>query len=89
MSWCLVPGIGVEGGGVGVCLADCRPIWICFMWPFCVSSDSGKCFMTLAAVSPGSVVRLPFQIDASRVFLLGKPSAAWGYRIVCAVDGRS
>ncbi len=88
MSWCLVPGVGVGGGGVGVGLVNRRPCWMCFMWPFCISSDSGKCFMTLAAVSPGNVVRLPFRIAASKVFSVGKPSAAWRYQIVCAVDGR-
>ena len=39
------------------------------MWPFCVSSDSGKCLTMLVAVSPGYVLRLPLQIADSSVVL--------------------
>ena len=37
-------------------LVDMTPCRCRFMWPFCVSSDSGKCFRTAADVRPGHVV---------------------------------
>ncbi len=72
-----MPGIVVGGESVGLGLVAQSPCWICFMCPFCISSDLGKCFVTFAEVSPGNVVRLLLWITASKVFLVGKPSAAW------------
>ena len=70
-------GVVVGGESVGLGLVDRSPCWICFMCSFCISLDAGKCFMMFAEVSPGNVVRLPLWITASKMFLVGKPSAAW------------
>ena len=72
-----MPGVVVDGERVGLDLVDRNPCWICFMCPFCISSDSGKCLVMFDEVRPGNVVRLPLGIAASKVFLVGKPSTAW------------
>ena len=50
------------------------PCMICFMWPFWVASDSGKCLVTVASVRPGKVVRSTCHIVDISVTLIGNSS---------------
>ena len=56
---------------------DLTPYFVCFMWPFWVSSDSGKCREMFSGVMPGNVTRLPCWAAVSNVALVGVPNAAW------------
>ena len=47
---------GVTGTGVDLTFVEHMPWhWLC-MWPFCVSSDCGKCVCTLVTVTSGQVL---------------------------------
>eukprot|EP00970_Alexandrium_tamarense_P015185 scaffold4785_cov250-Alexandrium_tamarense.AAC.1 len=54
-SLCFTPGVGVNSGiaSSSNTFVDLTPCFPCFMCPFCVSSDSGKCLDTLVTVRAG------------------------------------
>ncbi len=63
--------------------------WCCyFIWPFWVSSESGKCFQTADVVRLGHVIKFPALIASIHVSLTGNPVGAWRYVIVCGIDGK-
>ena len=90
-SLCLTPGVGLNSCIVSssITFVDLTPCFTCFMWPFCVSSDSGKCLVTLDTVSAGNVTRLPLRIAVSNVAFVGNPSAACKNLTTSFVDGNS
>ena len=77
MSLCFTPGVCLTCGmSSSTTFVDLTPCLLCFIWPFAVSSDSGKCFEIFSTVRPGKVTRLPFRAAVSNVAFVGKPSAA-------------
>ena len=53
-----------------ICFIDCSPCLLCCMCPFCALSDSGKNFITAAAMSIGPVAKKTL-IALSRVAFVG------------------
>ena len=60
------------------------------MCPFCVSIDSGKVpVYSFGSEIPGHVLHsFHFWLPWSTNPLVGKPAAAWRYRMVCGIDGK-
>ncbi len=58
------------------------------MWPFIVSSDSGKCILTVATVSPGQVTKFSTIIAFIHVASTGYLADAWRYLTVWGMDGK-
>jgi len=71
--------------GIFVERMPCR--W-CFMWPFCVSIDSGKCLLMAVVIIPGHDVRKPARVAARSVSFVGNPRAACRYVTTSALLGR-
>ncbi len=63
------------------CFVERRPLRVFLPCPFNVSSDSGKCFLTASAVSPGHDAYCLLMMALIHVGLVGYPAAAWRYRI--------
>ena len=85
-----MPGIGLNSNNasLSITLVDCIPWQDCLMCPFWVSSNTGKCLLTLSAVSPGNVTRFPFWAAVSNVAFVGKPNAACTNQTISLIDGR-
>ena len=49
---------------------------ICFMWPFNVDMEGGRCFIS-STVSLGQVVKWPLLMAWIKVFLTGLKRDAW------------
>ena len=58
-------------------------------WPFWVSPDSGKCWLTFLTVMSGQVRKLPLRMAASQAALVEKPMAPWRYLTARAMLGSS
>ena len=56
---------------------DLNPLGVFRPWPLCVTSESGKCFLTASTVNPGHAGNLLFLIAARKVGFVGNPATAW------------
>ena len=64
------------GFGGGFLFVDRTPLQDCVRCPLRASSETGNYFVALVKVIPGQEAKLPAWMDASHVYLTGKPAAA-------------
>jgi hypothetical protein len=60
-----------------IVFVDGKPLSALCPCPLCVSSNSGKCLVTVSAVRPGHDANCLFLIAFSHVGFVRKPVAAW------------
>ena len=70
-------------------LVDLTPCVVCYIFPFWVSSASGKYLFLTLIVNPVHVVKFPSLTLLSHVDFFGNPSHACRYLIACSVLGNS